>query len=247
MQKAKTVPVLEPEDHELPDGEDWNAVEKVILERRSVREYKDRQVPENVVRRILEAGRYAPSAGNSQPWKFVVIRDRSIIDEMERDCRRMCSLFRFFLDWRTSPLGYRIPWLYSQVAIRVMHKELHPIPMGAVFLIAQGKLALFHGAPTVILLLQDKRGAGKPQVDIGCCGQNMVLAAHSMGLGTCWIGLLKVLTFTPKWKRRLGIEFPYKLCEGIALGYPVGHPDGMIPRETVETEWYEGGEKRTIF
>jgi nitroreductase len=235
------------EDLAPPAGEDWNEVEKVILERRSVRKYKDEQVPENLVRRVLEAGRFAPSAGNSQPWKFIVIRDRIIIEEMERDCQRLCRLFRFFLDWRTSPLGYRLPWLYSQIAIRVMHNELHPIPMGAIFLIAEGKLSLFHGAPTVILLLEDRRGVGKPEVDIGCCGQNMVLAAHSLGLGTCWIGLIKVLTFLPKWKRRLGVEFPYRLCECISLGYPVGHPDGMIPRETVETDWYENGGKQTIF
>jgi nitroreductase len=239
--------VLEAEDLVLPQGEDWNPVEKVILERRSVRKYKDKQVPENVVRRILEGGRYAPSAGNNQPWKFIVIRDRETIDEMERDCRRLCRLFMFFLDWRESPLGYWIPWIYSQVFIRLMRHELHPIPFGALSLIAEGKLALFHGAPTVIILLEDRRGVGKPQIDLGCCGQNMVLTAHSMGLGTCWVGIIKILTFLPKWKRRLGVKFPYKICEGIAVGYPEGHPDGMVPRETVETDWWENGEKRTVY
>lgn len=247
MDETRSVEVPEVEDLTAPSGEDWNPVEKVILERRSVRQYKDKQVPENVVQRILEAGRFAPSAGNSQPWKFIVIRDKNIIDEMERDAQRLCKLFKFMFDWRTSPLGYRIPWLYSQVFIRLMHNELHPIPLGAVFLIADGKLRLFHGAPTVVLLLEDRRGVGKPEIDLGCCGQNMVLTAHSLGLGTCWIGLIKLLTFTPKWKRRFGIQFPYKLCEGIAMGYPVGHPDGIIPRETVETDWYENGQKRTVF
>lgn len=230
-----------------PSGENWNPVEKVILERRSVRLYRDRQVPENTVRRILEAGRFAPSAGNCQPWKIIVIRDREMIDEMERDIRRMCRLFRFFLDWRTSPLG-RLAWLNSQVAIRLKRNELHPIPFGAVCLIAEGKLTAFHGAPTVILLLKDRRGVSNPDVDIGCCGQNMVLAAHSMGLGTCWVGFVKPLIYYgPKWKRRLGIGFPYTLLEGISLGYPVGKPDGVIPREVQEVDWYEGGEKKVVF
>src|SRR5450759_2904162 len=96
-------------------GADWNPVERVILERRSVRKYKDRQVPENVVRRILEAGRFAPSAGNAQPWKFIVIRDRAMLDEMERDVVRLCKVFKFFLDWRTSPLGRSVTWLMAQV------------------------------------------------------------------------------------------------------------------------------------
>jgi nitroreductase len=84
-------------------------------------------------------------------------------------------------------------------------------------------------------------------VDIGCCGQNMVLAAHSIGLGTCWVGFVELLRFGQKWKRRLGVEFPYDICEGLAVGYPVGKPDGIIPRETVETDWYEDGVKTTAF
>lgn len=224
--------------------ETWNPVEKVILERRSVRSYTDEQVPEHLVRRVLEAGRFAPSAGNCQPWKFVVVRDREMIEEMERDVRRACRLFRFLLDWRTSPLG-RVAWLMSQVMIRLMPNKLHPIPFGATFLIAEGRLTTFHGAPTVIFLLKDRRGVGRPDVDIGCCGQNMVLAAHSLGLGTCWVGFVELLK-TPKWKRRLGIEYPYEMCEGISLGYPWGNPDGMIARELQDIDWIEGGRKRTV-
>lgn len=232
---------------EAPSGEDWNPVERVILSRRSVRKYKDKQVPENLVRRILEAGRFSPSAGNCQPWKFIVIRDKPIIDEMERDVRRLCRVIKFFLDWRNSPIGRWMPWFYSQVAIRLMPNKLHPIPYGAIALIADGKLMTFHGAPTVILLLKDRRGVGHPEVDVGCCGQNMVLAAHSMSLGTCWVGFVELLKFGPKWKKRFGVQFPYEICEGIALGYPYGNPDGMIPRETQETEWYENGTRTTVF
>lgn len=236
----------ETEELELPAGADWNPVEKVILERRSVRKYKEKQVPENVVRRLLEAGRFAPSAGNSQPWKFIVVRDREIIDEMEHDVRRWCKLFKFFLDWRESPLGRRIPWFFSQVSIRLMPNKLHPIPFGAICLIAQGKLMTFHGAPTVILLLKDRRGVGDSSVDVGCAGQNIVLAAHSIGLGTCWVGFVELLKFGSKWKRRFDVSFPYEFCEGIALGYPLGNPDGMIPRETQEIDWYEDGVKRDV-
>jgi len=227
-------------------GADWNPVERVILERRSVRKYKDRQVPENVVQRVLEAGRFAPSAGNGQPWKFIVIRDRDLIDEMERDIVRWCKIFKFFIDWRTSPLGRRLAWLMSQVSIRVKRNQLHPIPFGAICLVADGKLRAFHGAPTLILLLEDRRGAASPQVDIGCCGENMVLAAHSMGLGTCWVGFVELLKYGLKWRRRLGIEFPYRICEGICLGYPFGNPDGMIEREVMDVDWYEDGVMRTV-
>jgi nitroreductase len=54
-------------------GMNWNPVEKVILERRSIRIFKDKPVPDGLIRRVLEAGRFAPTAGNSQPCEFMVV------------------------------------------------------------------------------------------------------------------------------------------------------------------------------
>ncbi|MDD3717299.1 MAG: nitroreductase [Actinomycetota bacterium] len=232
--------------YEWREGMPWNPVERVILERRSVRKYKDKQVPERLVRRILEAGRFAPTAGNSQSWKFVVVRDRDMIDAMQKYVQLRCKVFKFFLNWQKSPLG-KLAWFYTQLSARVMPNLLHPIPFGAISLIAEGKLKLFHDAPTVILVLVDRRGAAKPLVDVGICGQNMVLAAHSLGLGTCWVGFVEVFKFGTRWKKKLGVGWPYELIEGIALGYPVGNPDGMIERELQEIEWWEDGRKRTVF
>ena len=70
---------------------DWNAVEEAILRRRSIRKYKRAQVPAHLVRRMLEAGRYAPSQGNCQPWKFVVVRDAEMIRGMEEFCVEECK------------------------------------------------------------------------------------------------------------------------------------------------------------
>jgi nitroreductase len=231
--------------YEWREGMDWNPVERVILERRSVRKYKDKQVPEALVRRILEAGRFAPSAGNSQPWRFMVIRDAKMIEDMDKYVRLRCKVLKFFMDWRTSPLG-KLSWLYAQVGIRVMPNNLHPIPFSAISLIADGKLKLLHGAPTVILIFKDKRGAAKPELDCGICGQNMVLTAHSLGLGTCWVGFVELLKYGIKWRRKLGVSFPYDLVEAIVLGYPVGSPDGMIERELQEVEWYENGQWKKV-
>jgi len=50
-------------------------VEKVIYRRRSVRVYKKDPVPKELIKRVLEAGRFAPSAGNCQGWKFVVLTE----------------------------------------------------------------------------------------------------------------------------------------------------------------------------
>ncbi|GAH92414.1 unnamed protein product, partial [marine sediment metagenome] len=50
-------------------------VREAIEKRRSVRAYEDRPIPEEKLRRVLEAARLAPSASNQQPWKFVVVQD----------------------------------------------------------------------------------------------------------------------------------------------------------------------------
>ncbi len=53
---------------------------EAVLSRRSIRKYTDQPVPDEVVKQLLEAAMSAPSANNKQPWHFVVIRDREILD-----------------------------------------------------------------------------------------------------------------------------------------------------------------------
>jgi nitroreductase len=55
---------------------------KAILTRRSIRKYTDQPVSEKIIRELLEAAMSAPSAGNQQPWEFIVINDRKILDEI---------------------------------------------------------------------------------------------------------------------------------------------------------------------
>jgi nitroreductase len=226
-------------------GAPWNEVESVIYARRSVRVYRDKQVPEYLVRRVLEAGRYAPSAGNTQAWRFVVVRDRALIDEMAGFVRGRLGLVTEWLDY--SRPKSKAKRFVTELAMRLRPNELHPTPLTAFGSIADGSLGVWHGAPTVIFLLADMRGAGEPLLDLGIAGQNMVLTAHSMGLGTCWVSFAKVLEMSRKHKRTLEVESPYKLVSSIALGYPRGLPDGYVPRETHETLWIdEGGVRRVV-
>ena len=58
----------------------------VIKTRRSVRKFKSDPVPREDIRKILDAARMAPTAGNQQPWKFLVIQDRKKLDELKKAC-----------------------------------------------------------------------------------------------------------------------------------------------------------------
>jgi len=56
-----------------------------IKSRRSIRSFQDKQVPDNEIQMILEAGRWAPSASNKQPWEFYLIRDKEILKEISKN------------------------------------------------------------------------------------------------------------------------------------------------------------------
>lgn len=53
-----------------------------ILSRKSIRKYKDRKVSDDIVEELLRAGMQAPSAGNEQPWEFIVLRDKKIMKKI---------------------------------------------------------------------------------------------------------------------------------------------------------------------
>ncbi len=229
---------------ELQHG--FTETELTILKRRSVRGYKKEQVPEFMIKRILEAGRFAPSAGNCQPWKFVILRDPEVIASLTETVVNICKFLKKIIDYRVP--GRRFLRPFANIFIRLKPADMHPTPFGAVTLIADGKLGLYHGSPTVILVFKDVRGIAKPDLDCGIAGQNMVLAAHSMGLGTCWVGFAKpAFQYTSKWRKKFNIEYPYKFATSLSVGWPKGEPDGFVERTTHPVDWYENGEKRVIY
>ncbi len=76
----------------------------------------------------------------------------------------------------------------------------------------------------------------------------MVLAAHSMGLGTCWVGFVRpAFDYLLRWKKFFGISYPYKFMSSLAVGWPVGEPDGMVERQTHAVDWYEDGLKKVVY
>lgn len=224
----------------------WTQTEEVILKRRSVRIYQKKQVPEFMIKRILEAGRFAPSAGNGQPWKFIVLRDLEIIDGITRTTVQACKKISTLLDYRHKKSSLRRG--LASLLTRFKPNDLHPVPFGAATLVAREKLGLFHHAPTVILIFADIRGIGLPALDCGIAAQNMALAAHSMGLGTCYVGFPKLaFESTGVWKKKLDIGYPYSFVTSLAVGFPVGQPDGFVARATHAVDWYENGNKQTLY
>jgi len=236
--------------HDIEPGADWNDVEHAILTRRSIRKFKGRQVPEFMIRRILEMGRFAPSQGNCQPWSFIVVRDKAMIAEMEQACVAVCKGMTASVDYTNyaPDSAERAAILENtQKLNRASPNSFHPVPMTAIKSIANGRFAVFHKAPTVILILKDKRGVGVPDVDVGVVGTNIVLAAQSLGLGTCWIGFCRLLSNNPAMLEKLGVAPPFELAEAICVGYPIGNPTQQtVARQTHQIIWWEDGQQQVL-
>jgi nitroreductase len=103
---------------------------------------------------------------------------------------------------------------------------------------ANEKYDLFLHAPVLILVLGDTRGISTPLLDCGLAAQNMVLTAHSLGLGTCYIGFVKMLSTLPELRAKLGVHWPYQVMTSIVLGYPRTQIDRAVARERPRVTWF---------
>lgn len=250
---TKTLP-MPPANAASERYEDFRAqlteTERVILTRRSIRLYRKKAVEADKLHRIIEAGRFAPSAGNNQPWKFLVIRNRQVLDETNEVCRKFLRKVSYvamphaLLDKRTpGPKDVRYTW-WQKIVIPLLSfvrtGEIEPRARGGVNTASSDPAYhIFFDAPVLILLLADRRGIGSVELDTGICGQNMVLAAHAMGLGTCWVSLAQALNYDPDYVKKLGIEEPFTVITSIAVGYPAGHIDNVVAREPARVKWID--------
>ncbi|MDD3068304.1 MAG: nitroreductase family protein [Acholeplasmataceae bacterium] len=146
---------------------------EAILTRKSVREYSDKPIEEEVLQTILKAGQAGPSARNRRDWHFLVVQDSATL-------KNMAGLIGLLV---ASPL------LHAKMAI---------------------------------LVLGDEKLSADDfwKVDCSIAAQNMILAAHELGIGACWIG-----TFPKEGKMKIQKEIfhlpnhiiPHSI---ITFGYP---------------------------
>lgn len=152
---------------------------EAILSRRSIRKYTHEPVAENLIEDILKAGMNAPSAGNEQPWHFVLIDDRSVLNEISK---------------------------------------LHPYAK------------MLSEAPLALLVCGDESREKFRDFWVQDCSaatENMLLAAHALGLGAVWLGIFPAEKQVEGVRRLLNIPghvIPFSI---ISLGYPAEEKEGL--------------------
>ena len=148
------------------------AFQRLIRSRRSIRRYEPEAVPETVLQRILEAATWAPSAHNRQPWRFVVLTEPS---QREGLARRMGELLR---EARSAD-GDDAGDIEGDVA-RSYNRIAGAAAAIVVFLTMEDMDAYPDARRSHAEELMAVQGAAMAT-------QNLLLAAHSEGLGACWM------------------------------------------------------------
>lgn len=191
-------PVIHSHRENETEGEIMNAVIDAIKQRRSIRAYQRKPIPRDILNAVIEAGNEAPSAMNSQPWRFVVVEDpdakRKLLNASRPQANKIIELAKDADPERYAMIKKRLakmpdPVYYSAPAI--------------VFVIGKGRYAA-HSCP------------------LAC--ENMMLAAHALGLGSCWVGFGAMVTEDPEARSLLELKDEEAIFGPILLGYPSDSP-----------------------
>jgi len=211
--------------------DEWNEVEWIVMNRRSVRNFKKTPVPEPLLRRILEAGRFAPSGGNSQSWKFAVVTDPDFIIHMETLCRKNISeTYQSLQDNKAVlELVKFVPLVLFDPRVKY-----------GLNCVSKKELPVFLNAPAVILLASQPK-LSDPEMHVGIAGQNMTLVAKSLGLGSCWSGFSRGVNAYPEIMHKLGFDPPWVVHSSICVGYPKFKQEGIVARHSRPVNWIRPG------
>lgn len=161
---------------------------KIIKQRRSIRSFKDEQIKEEELQAVLEAGLYAPNAGD-QAWHFTVIQNKEILDRINLTAKEAA-------------------------------KQLDIEGIGGIA--TDEKYNCLYGAPTLIIISGSEQVPIPLEADCAAATQNLLLAAESVGLGSCWIYFI-MFAFNspegPQLRKELKIPEGYKPYYSVVLGY----------------------------
>jgi nitroreductase len=149
---------------------------QAIKTRRSIRKFLDKPVPKEMVRELLEAAMFAPSAGNEQPWQFIVIDNRALLDAIPRIC---------------------------------------------------ATASMCRQSSTTIVVCADSTLMKYPDFWVQDCSaavQNILLAAHALGLGAVWAGVYPLKDRVTAFQKHFGLPEEITPFALVAIGYPAETP-----------------------
>ncbi len=184
----------------------YEALLQCVRGRRSIRSFQTRPVPEAAILRIMEAGRWAPSGANSQPWEFIVVKRRDSLDEIGRlfvEDRKQRLLEKVNFPGSAKSYLFQVPAMLVVVA-DPRWKQTYP---GTDF---TPELQDMYARNSDLIFAQS----------VAAAIENMFLAAAALGIGMAWLSGFAEERLGMALRRLLMIPEPLLLMAGLPIGYP---------------------------
>jgi len=200
---------------------------KLIKSRRSIRSFKTDPIPDEYVEKIIEAARWAPSGANSQPWEFVVIKDKIVKD-------RIVEIIRDYAEYTKKIELTREENLRFSSVINVFHEPGYK--NAPVFIVVCGDPRTKEAYPLLTMLT---RGDSHFTSSLANTYLYMALAATSLGLGSQWVSATGSPYVKCLIKELLEIPESLEIYDMMALGYPAHQPGARFVKEARDLVHYE--------
>jgi len=165
---------------------------ELLKNRRSIRDFQDKEVPVRIVEEILRESTMAPSASNNQPCRFSIVNCKNTIKALSDE-----SKANLLYDFAKNKASFNPA--YADV-------------------LKDKNFNVFYNAPCVIFI-SGSNAVYSLDVDCALAASYIMFSAVSRGLGTCWIALGSQIR-DPKTKARLGIPDGCRIVAPITIGYP---------------------------
>lgn len=181
-----------------------------IKSRRSTRKFRKEPVQAELLKQVIEAGRYAPSGGNSQSTHFLVLENKEILQE----------------------LAVLVKEEFAKMEIE---ENTYRLLANSIRASKNGNY-VFHYQCPVLIITANKKDYGNNIADCACALENMMLMANALDLGSVWINQLRWLNENPVLiakLKELGMADDERVYGALAIGY-ADSEDGMPVRKPLE-------------
>ena len=203
-------------------------------ERRSQRVFKEEPIPRETVEKLLDIGRWAPSASNQQPVDWLVIDDRDRIAELSKGV--LDALGRLVVLARNPLLRPLLRLIGGKELARQARKAASDFEEARNRQRAGGDPILYH-AP-VLLVVHVPKSDRFGRDNAAYAAYNVMLAAQRLGLGTCQIGFLQfALSLSRRLRKSLHLPSGRKPEIALVLGVPKYPFRRVVPRRETKTTW----------
>jgi nitroreductase/NAD-dependent dihydropyrimidine dehydrogenase PreA subunit len=211
------------------------AIEDLLLMRRSVRKYRKREIPDEIIERLLKAAASGPTGCNCRSPEITVITNPEILGWIEEKFSRiLIRLAKLSRNTLVKNLFETLPFIWSR---RAVHTNLSAGAKAITLPFRNEKPFVTLGAPVLMIFHADPVNS-TPAEDCVIAAQNVVILAQSLGLGTCYNGnVAGVLNSFSSFRKKLEIPAKHVIYTAVSLGYSSVRYFRSAPRSLLKVNY----------